>query len=210
MGVKFAASPRHVDVLLVTGPVSRNLEVALKRTYDAIRNPSGWSPWATAAALAGCSARATRHAERFPASSRSTSKCRVARPRLPPYCRGFLPPSARTRKARHPIDPARVKHEYVRPDREPVERSKGCASTGSARTNSRINLAGSIGETIACRAQLADTKVRRHLPCYLRCAGTSQSLTGLGLGFPAGAGGRYKSRYPAQHSLDFLALVESY
>ena len=39
MGVKFAASPRHVDVLLVTGPVSRNLEVALKRTYDAIPEP---------------------------------------------------------------------------------------------------------------------------------------------------------------------------
>ena len=39
MGVKFAASPRHVDVLLVTGPVTRNLEVALKRTYDAIPDP---------------------------------------------------------------------------------------------------------------------------------------------------------------------------
>lgn len=39
IGVKFAASPRHVDVLLVTGPVSRNLEVALKRTYDATPEP---------------------------------------------------------------------------------------------------------------------------------------------------------------------------
>lgn len=39
VGVKFAASPRHVDVLLVTGPVSRNLEVALKRTYDATPEP---------------------------------------------------------------------------------------------------------------------------------------------------------------------------
>lgn len=39
MGVKFAASPRHVDLLLVTGPVSRNLEVALKRTYDATPEP---------------------------------------------------------------------------------------------------------------------------------------------------------------------------
>lgn len=38
-GVKFAASPRHVDVLLVTGPVSRNLETALKRTYDATPEP---------------------------------------------------------------------------------------------------------------------------------------------------------------------------
>ena len=39
MGVKFAASPRHVDLLLVTGPVSRNLETALKRTYDATPEP---------------------------------------------------------------------------------------------------------------------------------------------------------------------------
>lgn len=38
-GVKFAASPRHVDVLLVTGPVSRNLETALKRTFDATPEP---------------------------------------------------------------------------------------------------------------------------------------------------------------------------
>jgi len=39
IGVKFAASPRHVDVLLVTGPVSRNLETALRRTYDATPEP---------------------------------------------------------------------------------------------------------------------------------------------------------------------------
>jgi Ni,Fe-hydrogenase III small subunit len=39
LGVKFAASPRHVDLLLVTGPVSRNLETALKRTYDATPEP---------------------------------------------------------------------------------------------------------------------------------------------------------------------------
>ena len=39
MGIKFAASPRHADMLLVTGPVSRNLEVALKRSYDATPEP---------------------------------------------------------------------------------------------------------------------------------------------------------------------------
>jgi Ni,Fe-hydrogenase III small subunit len=39
VGVKFAASPRHVDVLLVTGPVSRHLETALKRAYDATPEP---------------------------------------------------------------------------------------------------------------------------------------------------------------------------
>src|SRR3974390_2759401 len=33
LGIKFVASPRHADLLLVTGPVARNMEVALKRTY---------------------------------------------------------------------------------------------------------------------------------------------------------------------------------
>jgi len=50
IGVKFAASPRHVDVLLVTGPVSRNLETALKRTYDATPEPK----WVVAMGDCGC------------------------------------------------------------------------------------------------------------------------------------------------------------
>ena len=39
LGIKFVASPRHADMLLVTGPVARNMEVALKRTYDATPDP---------------------------------------------------------------------------------------------------------------------------------------------------------------------------
>ena len=39
MGIKFVASPRHADLLLVTGPVSRNMEQALRRTYDAVPEP---------------------------------------------------------------------------------------------------------------------------------------------------------------------------
>ena len=38
-GVHFVASPRHADALLVTGPVSRHMEAALKRTYAAAPNP---------------------------------------------------------------------------------------------------------------------------------------------------------------------------
>lgn len=38
-GVHFTASPRFADMLLVTGPVTRNMEVALKRTYDAMPGP---------------------------------------------------------------------------------------------------------------------------------------------------------------------------
>lgn len=38
-GIHFAASPRHADVLLVTGPASRNMAEALRRTYDATPGP---------------------------------------------------------------------------------------------------------------------------------------------------------------------------
>ena len=39
LGIKFVASPRHADMLLVTGPVARNMEEALRRTYDAAPEP---------------------------------------------------------------------------------------------------------------------------------------------------------------------------
>jgi Ni,Fe-hydrogenase III small subunit len=38
-GIQFVASPRHADLLLVTGPVSVNMEEALRRTYDAMPGP---------------------------------------------------------------------------------------------------------------------------------------------------------------------------
>jgi Ni,Fe-hydrogenase III small subunit/formate hydrogenlyase subunit 6/NADH:ubiquinone oxidoreductase subunit I len=38
-GIHLVASPRHADVLLVTGPVTRNMEVALRRTYEAAPDP---------------------------------------------------------------------------------------------------------------------------------------------------------------------------
>ena len=39
LGIKFVASPRHADMLLVTGPVSRHMAEALRRTYDATPAP---------------------------------------------------------------------------------------------------------------------------------------------------------------------------
>ncbi|MDO9011269.1 MAG: formate hydrogenlyase [Gallionella sp.] len=39
LGIKFVASPRHADMLLVTGPVSRHMEIALRRTYEATPEP---------------------------------------------------------------------------------------------------------------------------------------------------------------------------
>ncbi len=47
-GIRFVASPRHADVLLVTGPVTKNMREALARTYDAIPNPK----WVVA--VGGC------------------------------------------------------------------------------------------------------------------------------------------------------------
>ncbi|GAB4482670.1 MAG: NADH-quinone oxidoreductase subunit B family protein [Thermodesulfovibrionales bacterium] len=38
-GIHFTASPRFADMLLVTGPVTRNMEIALRRTYDATPSP---------------------------------------------------------------------------------------------------------------------------------------------------------------------------
>ncbi|PWB47841.1 MAG: formate hydrogenlyase [Nitrosomonadales bacterium] len=39
LGISFVASPRHADMLLVTGPAAKNMEIALRRTYDAAPEP---------------------------------------------------------------------------------------------------------------------------------------------------------------------------
>ena len=39
LGIRFVASPRHADLLLVTGPVSRHMALALRRTFDAMPDP---------------------------------------------------------------------------------------------------------------------------------------------------------------------------
>jgi len=39
LGIRFVASPRHADMLLVTGPVARNMEEALRRTWEATPEP---------------------------------------------------------------------------------------------------------------------------------------------------------------------------
>jgi Ni,Fe-hydrogenase III small subunit len=39
LGIRFAASPRHADLLLVTGPVTKNMELALRIAYEAMPDP---------------------------------------------------------------------------------------------------------------------------------------------------------------------------
>jgi Ni,Fe-hydrogenase III small subunit len=51
LGLKFAASPRHADVLLVTGPVTHNMRVALERTWRATPDPK----WVVAVGDCACS-----------------------------------------------------------------------------------------------------------------------------------------------------------
>jgi len=38
-GIQFVASPRHADGILVTGPVTQNMALALRKTYDAVPSP---------------------------------------------------------------------------------------------------------------------------------------------------------------------------
>jgi Ni,Fe-hydrogenase III small subunit/formate hydrogenlyase subunit 6/NADH:ubiquinone oxidoreductase subunit I len=38
-GIQFVASPRHADGIVITGPVTRNMELALRKTYDAVPAP---------------------------------------------------------------------------------------------------------------------------------------------------------------------------
>src|SRR5713226_1828918 len=49
-GIRFVASPRHADVLLVTGPVTHNMKVALERTYAATPDPK----WVVAVGDCAC------------------------------------------------------------------------------------------------------------------------------------------------------------
>jgi Ni,Fe-hydrogenase III small subunit len=49
-GIRFAASPRHCDVLLVTGPVAHNMKVALERTFAAMPAPK----WVVAVGDCAC------------------------------------------------------------------------------------------------------------------------------------------------------------
>jgi len=39
LGIRFVASPRHADMLLVTGPVARNMQIAVRRAYEATPEP---------------------------------------------------------------------------------------------------------------------------------------------------------------------------
>lgn len=53
-GIRFVASPRHADVLLVTGPVTKNMREAVERTYQAMPEPKWVVANGDCAADGGC------------------------------------------------------------------------------------------------------------------------------------------------------------
>ena len=50
LGIRFVASPRHADMLLVTGPVARHMQLALRRTWEATPDPK----WVVAIGECAC------------------------------------------------------------------------------------------------------------------------------------------------------------
>ena len=80
LGIRFVASPRHADLLLVTGPVSRNMGLAVARTYDATPAPK----LVVAVGDCGCDGGifGTSYATRGPVSS--VLRVDVAVPGCPP------------------------------------------------------------------------------------------------------------------------------
>ena len=72
-GLKFVASPRHADVLLVTGPVTWNMREALLRTYNAAPEPK----WVVA--LGDC-ADQLRRLRRLPCRGRTAGRYPAGRP----------------------------------------------------------------------------------------------------------------------------------
>ena len=79
-GIRFVASPRHADVLMVTGPVTKNMREALERTYHASLIPSGSSQSEIVRGMEGASPAAMRWLEGSPKSFPSTSTFPAALP----------------------------------------------------------------------------------------------------------------------------------
>jgi len=85
LGIRFVASPRHADLLLVTGPVSRSMAVALRRTYEATPDPKLVVLLAIVAVRVACLARV------MPAAARlNVIPVDVALPGCPPNPRQIL------------------------------------------------------------------------------------------------------------------------
>ena len=86
-GLRFVASPRHADVLMVTGPVTKNMREALQRTYNATPDPK----WVVAVGdLRASTAAFSPAATRSPAASTTWSRSICTFRGCPPSPRQLL------------------------------------------------------------------------------------------------------------------------
>ena len=143
-GIHFVASPRHADMLLVTGPVTRNMELALRKTYDAMPAPR----LVVAVGACGCSGGI------FGQNYASLRRRGQGRPRGCLYSR--LPAQSARAAARHP-------HR----DRPAVARAFGAPAhqaSGVTRPLSVLGLRPSFGPRISAFG-FPRPLARRHVAC---------------------------------------------
>ena len=90
LGVDFVASPRHADGVIVTGPVTRNLETAVRRTYEAVPEPRIVIAVGACATSEAWSDEAMPARAAWPRSCPWTSLSQAARPAQRPSSSGFF------------------------------------------------------------------------------------------------------------------------
>ena len=112
-GLRFVASPRHADVLLVTGPVTTNMREALERTYQATPNPK----WVVAVGDCATGRRRLLWQLRLRRRRRRCPARRLAHRRLPAVPDQLTQRSARTSRARRHRDGHRRCRGNERTDR---------------------------------------------------------------------------------------------
>ena len=115
-GIRFVASPRHADVLLVTGPVTKNMREALKRTYNATPDPKRVVAVGDCARDGGVFAGGVRR-RRLASRAR-----RSPHPRLPAYANGQCRACWRCLNASTRARPRREGFLMVQRDRRSVQR----------------------------------------------------------------------------------------
>ena len=100
-GIRFVASPRHADLLLVTGPVSRSMEVALKRTFEAAPGPK------LVVAIGDCGCSGGIFGENYASCGRvqNVIPVDVAVPGCPPHPNQILAGILSAITTRHPAKP---------------------------------------------------------------------------------------------------------
>ena len=190
-GIHFVASPRHADLLLVTGPVTRNMEVPLRKTYEATPEPKLVVASAIAPRPAACSReRLRRRGQRAGRDTGGRRGAGLSAGRRPTSSVAF----SRPRPARRgpPMTPAALDAVFwltlrglrlvaVRgrgSGREPARRPAPCGCGGRHRRAGRLWLAGRV----LTRRPVRLDDPRPYLPRPVACR---SSLIALGAVFLA-------------------------